>query len=713
MRSTMPWRASLGRGGASSAIAALMVAAGSALATDGTDAMLVIDPTDAVSMRVGHYYQNARGIPDDQVIYMPIATSPYASLREFQLPAVRAMLDQRDLDQTVDFIVLAPSETFFNSAPNLFTDACSPVSRFSITSAYASLFLDDVFIAGGVPSLFNNPYGGPFSTNIVPFEGFSKYNNGFLNSNGNRVLISGLLGYTGERGNTVDEIITMIDRSVAADGTHPVGTVYFMQTTDAARSAPRHGAYPGTVAEIQALGDNAVHLMANLPIGQHDALGIMTGFANTNIDMADFTFLPGAFADHLTSFGAMFDNSQQTKASEWIRKGASGTFGTVQEPCNYPEKFPHARMHLFYHQGLPLGAAAFRSLRAFPVQGLLLGDPMTTPFDTKPIAAVTVTPGAGVATVGLSASTTKPNTPDPIFGRVFIDGVLSGVVFNNSSTPINTASLADGYHQVIVTVQDSSPVKSTASGSQGLMVSNMGRSVEFAAIPATGTIDQDVVMDARVRGADGASELRLLQNGRIVATAPGSQARLAIPGGLLGEGMSRVQLEAVFADGMLVRSAPQAITIAPGTPNAAPGAPKAYTVSVQLTPDADALVALPFSTDGDLSQLTFTILQPPAQATINVGPASASVLVTPNSGASGLDRLTYRVTGPGGSADGVIRISYDGDWPDDLTGDASVDTDDLYALEQALEDLNADGVADQLDVAFMEAIVRAELPIDR
>lgn len=695
------------------AVGAVLLLAGGALATDGTDAVLVIDPTDPVSMRVGHYYQNARGIPDNHVIYMPITTSPYSSLREFQLPAVRAVLDERNIDQMVDFIVLAPSTTFSSFAPNLFVDGCAPVSRFSITSAYASLFLDDVFIGGGIPSLFSNPYGGSFSTAIVPFEGFTKYANGFPNAGGNRVLIASLLGYTGERGNTVDEILTMIDRSVASDGTHPTGTVYYMQTTDAARSGPRHGTYPGTVAEIQALGDNAVHLMANLPIGQHDALGIMTGFASINIDMADFTFLPGAFADHLTSFGATFDNSQQTKVSEWIRKGASGTFGTVQEPCNYPDKFPHARLHLFYHQGLPLGAAAFRSLKAFPVQGLLLGDPLTNPFDTIPTASVSVTPGVGTATIALTTSTTKPGTPDPIFARVFVDGVFTGVVINNSTAPLNTSTLADGYHEVLVAVQDSSPVKSTTSDAQGLMVNNLGRSVEFAAIPATGAIDQDVVIDARVLGPHGASELRLLQNGRVVTSAPGSQARMAIPGGLLGEGLSRVQLEAVFADGMLVRSAPQPITIAAATPNAAPKAPQAFTVSTLLTPEADVLLALPFSTDGDLTQLTFTVLQAPAQAVINIGPGDASVLVTPNAGASGLDRLTYRVTGPGGSADGVIRISYDGDWPDDLTGDQSVDTDDLYALQQNPVDLNADGVADQLDVEFLEAIVRAELPIDR
>ncbi len=696
------------------AAAGVLLQPSTALATDGSDVLLVIDPTDPVSLVVGHYYQNARGVPDNQVVYMPIATSPYLSFREFQLPAIRAVVDQRDLDLLIDYIVLAPSTTFFNAVPNTFVDSCSPVSRFSITSAYSSLYLDDVFAAGNIPILYSNPFGGSASPSVVPFEGIVEYANGFPNANGSRVLISSLLGYTGVRGNTVQEILDMIDRSVAADGTHPAGTVYYMQTTDAARSGPRHGTYPNAVSELQALGDDAEHLFANLPIGRHDALGVMSGFASTNIDQADFTLLPGAFADHLTSFAATFDTSAQTKASEWIRKGASGTFGTVQEPCNYPNKFPHARAHLFYHQGLPLGAAAFRSLRSFPVQGLLLGDPLTSPFDTAPSVAVSAAPGGpGTVSITMAATTTKPGVPNPAFGRMFVDGVFSGIVLNNASGVLNTSSLADGWHEVVVSAVDASPVRSSATDSVAIVVSNLGRFVEIAQTPSSVALDEAIEIDARVLGPHGASELRVLQNGRTVVTGPGRQSRLIVPANLLGEGDSRVQIEAVFADGMRVRSEPLAITVTAGTPNAAPSAPRAFTVSELLTPDLDVLLELPFATDGEMSQLTFEVLQAPAQASINTGSGGAAVMATPDSGATGLDRLVYRVTGPGGTAEGLIRISYDGAWPDDRNGDGSVDTDDLYAQQQNPVDLNADGVADQADLVFLEQMVRAELPINR
>lgn len=697
--------------------AAVAFLAGQALATDGVNALIVIDPTDPVSLAVGHYYQNARSIPDHHVIYMPITTSGYAAFRQFQLPIVRSVLVERGIEELVDFVVLAPSVTFANGASGLFVDGCSPVNRFSITSAYASVFLDDVFAAGGTPILYSNPYGRPAAAIPLAFSGLTSYSLGLVNPGGSRLLISSLLGYTGVRGNSVQEIYTMIDRSVASDGTEPNGTVYFMRTTDAARSAPRHNIYPTVVNEIVALGDNAVQLMANLPIGQNDAIGVMSGFASTNIDNANFTLLPGAFADHLTSFAATFDNSSQTKASEWIRKGASGTFGAVEEPCNYSDKFPHARMHLYYHQGLPLGAAVWRSLGAFPVQGLLLGDPLTNPYDIAPTAQILVAadaPAPGSAQVFVSTATAKPGTGAPPFARVYVDGQFKGVVLTSGPLTLNTLTLADGWHEVRAFAADNTAVRSDVSVATELVVSNLGRSATFVEPPASGDLSDTLVFAARSDGPDAPSEIRLLQNGRVIAAAPGSGHRFRVPAGLLGEGTSRVQVEALYADGMVVRSAPHTITLTSGSVNPAPAAPTSFNTVVMASPGQQKLIHLPFATDGDLTQLSFTIVQGPSQATVNTGSGDSAVLLSPNANATGMDRLTYRVTGPGGtSATATVRISYSGTLPDDRNGDGSVDIEDLHLLAQTPADINGDGLSNSADLALLEDIVRGELTIER
>ncbi len=73
-------------------------------------------------------------------------------------------------------------------------------------------------------------------------------------------FIGALLGYTGLRGNTPEELIAMIDRSIAADGSHPNGTFYFMETSDSARSGP-----VAKGANARRIGPRPARLWRNLP----------------------------------------------------------------------------------------------------------------------------------------------------------------------------------------------------------------------------------------------------------------------------------------------------------------------------------------------------------------------------------------------------------------------------------------------------------------
>src|SRR6202021_2528269 len=108
--------------------------------------------------------------------------------------------------------------------------------------------------------------------------------------------ISSMLGYTrGPVGNTVSDLLNMIDRSVAADGSMPAGSFYFMNnTTDNARNARAWdcGAftcstyttainYVATANSMDALGSSAQVLSGILPPNDtSNVLGVMSGFAN-------------------------------------------------------------------------------------------------------------------------------------------------------------------------------------------------------------------------------------------------------------------------------------------------------------------------------------------------------------------------------------------------------------------------------------------------
>jgi uncharacterized protein (TIGR03790 family) len=176
-----------------------------------------------------------------------------------------------------------------------------------------------------------------------------------------------MLGYSGPQGNSIEETRAMIERSVLADASHPPGRFYFMRTSDDLRSQLRHPLLTAVIQRITALGGDAEPLEGVLPVGGYDVLGVLTGAAVLAIRGADRTILPGAFADHLTSFAGTFDAGGQTKMSEWIAKGASGSMGTVEEPCvttqpGYTWKFPHPKLHVWYYEGASLGESLLRSI---------------------------------------------------------------------------------------------------------------------------------------------------------------------------------------------------------------------------------------------------------------------------------------------------------------------------------------------------------------
>lgn len=69
-------------------------------------------------------------------------------------------------------------------------------------------------------------------------------------------------------------------------------------------------------------------------------------------------FLPGALADHLTSTGGMLTDSSQMSSVRWLEAGATASYGTVIEPCSYPQKFPSPAVAMFHYA---LGATAIEA----------------------------------------------------------------------------------------------------------------------------------------------------------------------------------------------------------------------------------------------------------------------------------------------------------------------------------------------------------------
>ena len=689
----------------------LLLSAGLALAGgSGENIIIIADPLNAESMYAANYYRLARQVPDANIFYFSPGADSYQSFVDFNLAALRALVAQRGVADQADYILIMPGSPFYISAAGYVSDSCSPVNRFSISGAYTTAFVSGD-VLGGVNSSFPNRY----SRNIYDparFDSQTTWYNGAPSNdpNAKRYYIGAMLGYTGERGNTLEQVLANVDRSVAADWTRPAGTFYFMKTTDTARSGPRHNTFPAVVTRILADGGNAVMEERWLPQSRFDCLSILTGLATADILGGNFTILPGAYADHLTSYAATFDTSSQTKLSDWITKGATASWGTVEEPCNYPGKFTHARSMVYYHQGASMGESIFRALAYTPFQGLLYGDPMCRPFDMP----VTVTvddppagPASGTIAIRPAGSTDKPGAFVFSF-EVLVDNRR---VAADLALPllVDTTELADGWHDLRVLGYDTSLVETTGVWQSELTVSNLGRSAVIDAPATTGDLSTTFAFDVTaIGGGLGGQpvEVRLVQHGRVLAAVAGCEGTLHATGLQLGAGASNLHAEALFADGMQVRSAPVQVIVnySDGTPTAA--APAVFTSTSWLEAAAEAMVELPYTHDDRADTPTFEIVDAPAQAVVAPGPAGPYRLVLPDPGATGFDVMTYRVTNAGGQSQlGRVVLVYDRH-PYDLTADGSLDIDDLYAIHQAPADVNFDGVADASDIRWLESLIR-------
>jgi uncharacterized protein (TIGR03790 family) len=169
----------------------------------------------------------------------------------------------------------------------------------------------------------------------------------------------------------------LVQRGVAADGTRPGGTVYLVATGDAARNVRAAGyadvefAYGGRVRVVRSREAEVA--------APRDVLAYFTGTARVT-EMPRLGFRPGGVADHLTSAGGLLDRDYQTTALEWLQAGATGSYGTVTEPCNHVGKFPSPTVFLAHYLGGETLLEAYWKSVAMPGQGLVVGEPLARPF---------------------------------------------------------------------------------------------------------------------------------------------------------------------------------------------------------------------------------------------------------------------------------------------------------------------------------------------
>lgn len=234
----------------------------------------------------------------------------------------------------------------------------------SITSAFARGYYERSAVNSGSFTGYLNPYrldpnrAWQGQLSVKPFSAFNIRP---------AMMVSGSTRFATEQ---------LIIRGAWAEGTRPPADAAWMSTTDTIRSVRTRG-------QVKSQVINGINLRIVAGNTYPDADPVMFYFQGLAVipDLRVLTYGLGAWVDTLTSCGGMLNGcGGQTTVWSIIDAGATGSYGTVEEPYAIPSKFidPPTFVRI-YSSGVTLIEAAWRSV-SHPYQGLFIGDPLAAPY---------------------------------------------------------------------------------------------------------------------------------------------------------------------------------------------------------------------------------------------------------------------------------------------------------------------------------------------
>lgn len=423
-------------------VAGLCLASSMLFAIGPHEVALVINETSLDSVLLGQVYQRLRSIPDTNVVRLSIPSHVYDGVSTDISPA--------DFAQYIWMPMMA-QVTEAGIRPHLLAVVYSCGFPTRVTTSPAMSITGLTFTQNQIPDsqlIQSGRYVSDLFAGSSSAEGaiersatFDHIRNRLLDQ---MPLPAMMLAFTGTRGMSLAEAVQMLDRSAAADYSAPRGTFFFAVNQDV-RSTCRAWQFEGVAEALRKHPGIDAVVSFNAPSADlGPLLGYMTGRANLSTNT--LTFVPGAFAEHLTSFGAAFHRPTQTKSTEWLKQGAAFTAGTVDEPYAIWAKFPHAAIFLHAVSGCSAIESIYQSVLS-PLQILPLGDPLSKPW------AIPLEPEIEVSNEVLSGRVelhahVKGEDPS-VFLRFhwFVDGKPEGI---GRTLLWNTQKFSNGSHRVRV-----------------------------------------------------------------------------------------------------------------------------------------------------------------------------------------------------------------------------------------------------------------------
>lgn len=304
------------------------------------DLAVIVNDDDPLSRRIGDYYQQARHIPDANMIHV-------------RFPPYRSTLSQEEFVHLRDEINrMTPDHV---QAYAIAWAAPYRVGCMSVTSALAFGF-DSKYCSRCGPTAASPYFDSPSTYPKTDYQ----------------LRPAMMLA-----GSNIEQVRKLIDRGVASDHSFPAGQAYLLDTTDKARSV-RAAYFAKTASQLSGVFTVSV-LETDAITNRDDVLFYFTGLGQVP-HLETLRFLPGALADHLTSAGGQLTDSSQMSSMRWLEAGATASYGTVVEPCNFVQKFPVPGIAMFHYAMGASAIEAYWKSVAWPGEGVFIGEPLARPF---------------------------------------------------------------------------------------------------------------------------------------------------------------------------------------------------------------------------------------------------------------------------------------------------------------------------------------------
>jgi len=318
--------------------------------------LVLYKASDSQSKRIAEYYSEKRHIPRSQLVAVDISGDP-KKISSAKFSEIREQI-AKHVNKNIKVLLLTWHAPY-------------RVDCMSITSAFA-LGFDEKYCSRKW-SFFNSCQ----ATAISPYFNASTD----ILWQQKDLRLSMMLS-----GQSFEDAKQLIDRGIAADNSEPEGEAYLVRTNDSARST-RWTSFKQLVDFWPKKKGISLHYIderynptSTIIKNRKNTMFYMTGAAEVP-DIDTNSYLPGAIADHLTSYGgAGIDSEGQMSVYRWLEAGVTGSYGTVIEPCNYTEKFPDAQILIpSYLSGDTLIEAYWKSVQQ-PGEGIFVGEPLACPW---------------------------------------------------------------------------------------------------------------------------------------------------------------------------------------------------------------------------------------------------------------------------------------------------------------------------------------------